>query len=168
MSETTYQVEKSYEATTLDYLSPLWYPVGEPTTEKATAEALLAETEAEYAARWKKGSVDPCMFRVREMAPPVPTDYEAIDAEWNARFWSDRARAAERAEAARRETFALKGQRVKVVKGRKVPVGTEGRCFWVGEGQWGWRVGLETDEGETHWTALSNVEAVAVTEEVAA
>ena len=54
-----------------------------------------------------------------------------------------------------------KGSVVEVYKGRKVPVGTVGTVFWIGEGRWGWRVGLNDDDtGETYWTALSNVRAV--------
>lgn len=78
----------------------------------------------------------------------------------NAVYWADRAAAADRQKEAVREILAMKGETIKVVKGRKVPVGTEGVCFWVGENQYGWRVGFSTAEGETCWTALSNVEVV--------
>ncbi len=54
----------------------------------------------------------------------------------------------------------VKGRTIKVVKGRKVPVGTVGTCCWVGESRYGVRVGLKTPAGETLWTAASNVEAV--------
>lgn len=54
----------------------------------------------------------------------------------------------------------MKGRTIKVVKGRKVPVGTVGTCFYVGQGDYGMRVGLKTAAGETLWTAASNVEAV--------
>lgn len=53
-----------------------------------------------------------------------------------------------------------KGRKVKVVRGRKVPVGTVGRCFWVGQGGYGERVGIQTADGTTYWTAASNCEAV--------
>jgi hypothetical protein len=36
----------------------------------------------------------------------------------------------------------LKGSRVRVVKGRKVPIGTEGVVVWYGETQYGLRLGL--------------------------
>lgn len=49
------------------------------------------------------------------------------------------------------------GDRVKVVKGRKVPLGTVGKVFWVGDGKHGERVGFKDGDGETHWTSLSNV-----------
>ena len=62
-------------------------------------------------------------------------------------------------------------QRVKVVKGRKVPHGTEGECFWMGEydnskygDPWGIyttiRIGIKNDSGEVFWTSLNNVELV--------
>lgn len=53
-----------------------------------------------------------------------------------------------------------KGKWVQVVKGRKVPKGTVGQVKWVGEGQWGMRLLMETLSGEEVWTALSNVEAL--------
>lgn len=52
------------------------------------------------------------------------------------------------------------GKTLKVVAGRKVPKGTVGECFYYGEGQWGYRVGMMV-EGEKVWTAASNVEVVA-------
>lgn len=88
------------------------------------------------------------------------TNYEEIDAQWSAQYWAGRAEESRRIEAARKALYAMKGQTVKVVKGRKVPIGTEGVVFWVGESQYGWRVGFEDAEGTTHWTAASNVEAV--------
>ena len=51
-----------------------------------------------------------------------------------------------------------KGTPLRVVRGRKVPVGTRGRCFWIGETKYGTRVGLNDAEGTTHWTARGNVE----------
>lgn len=55
-----------------------------------------------------------------------------------------------------------KGQTVTVVKGRKVPKGTTGVIFWVGEDSWGkGRIGFKGTDGETYWTATSNVEVTA-------
>jgi hypothetical protein len=51
-----------------------------------------------------------------------------------------------------------KGVRARVVKGRKVPVGTEGVVVWIGAGDYGERCGLKDDAGNVHWTALANVE----------
>ena len=52
------------------------------------------------------------------------------------------------------------GVRVRVVKGRKVPVGTEGVCFHLKAGSWGDRCGFTDNDGDTHWTAADNVERV--------
>lgn len=67
----------------------------------------------------------------------------------------------ERAEAEAREPRA--GRWVKVVRGRKVPVGIQGYCFWVGATKYGERAGIQVGEekDEVVWTASSNVEAVA-------
>ena len=54
-----------------------------------------------------------------------------------------------------------KGSWVKVVKGRKVPIGTVGQVKWEGDGQWGWRVLLSVEDGQQDvWTNGSNVEAL--------
>jgi len=63
------------------------------------------------------------------------------------------------------------GKRVRVVKGRKVPRGTEGECFWMGSfdnskygDPWGIyttvRIGIKDNEGTVYWTSLDNVELV--------
>lgn len=64
---------------------------------------------------------------------------------------------------ARQEELAntpAKGKTLKVVKGRKVKIGTTGVCIWLGNGQFGKRVGIKQSNGEVAWTALSNVEVV--------
>ena len=53
-----------------------------------------------------------------------------------------------------------KGKTVVVVKGRKVPKGTTGEVFWIGEGDFGFRAGLKDAAGTVHWTANSNLEVV--------
>ena len=64
-----------------------------------------------------------------------------------------------------REVF---GRTVEVVKGRKVPKGTIGKCFWLKRydnskygDPWGiygsTRIGIKTADGETYFTALNNV-----------
>lgn len=69
------------------------------------------------------------------------------------------ARRAERlaAEIAQEASTPRKGKTLQVVKGRKVPVGTTGECIWVGDGQWGTRVGIQDTAGNVHWTAVTNV-----------
>ena len=66
---------------------------------------------------------------------------------------------------------AVYGKRVKVVKGRKVPHGTEGVVFWVKRydnskygDPWGiysnTRVGFKDDSGQVFFTAFNNVALV--------
>jgi hypothetical protein len=71
----------------------------------------------------------------------------------------ERARREARAEMDRKAV--KKGRTLRVVRGRKVKKGTEGRCFWVGESQWGKRVGMTLANGETVWIDARNVEAIA-------
>lgn len=84
---------------------------------------------------------------------------------WAPNHECDPARAA--AEAARHAAKIdrgdiIKGQTITVVKGRKVAKGTTGVVFWVGEDDWGkGRIGFKGDDGETYWTATSNVEVTA-------
>lgn len=57
-----------------------------------------------------------------------------------------------------------KGKVVKVVRGRKVPIGTQGTCIWVGPDKFArvrnaFRVGIATPTG-TVFTAIGNVEVV--------
>lgn len=87
-----------------------------------------------------------------DATPEVVAKYEA----WcRAMAEAERKRKAD--EEARRPA---KDKRVKVVKGRKVPVGTTGVVFWVGAGMGGKRVGFRTDAGEKHFTDASNVEVI--------
>ena len=70
-----------------------------------------------------------------------------------------------------RDTY---GQQVRVVRGRKVPIGTTGECFWMGlktylygrlhvsQAREHLRIGLKTSAGEVYWTDLQNVEVVQV------
>lgn len=62
-------------------------------------------------------------------------------------------------------------KRVKVVKGRKVPKGTEGVVFWVKRydnskhgDPWGiysvTKVGIKDDDGNVHFTAIGNVQII--------
>jgi len=87
-----------------------------------------------------------------DATPEIRAKYEA----WRA----EQERQAREAARAREAATPRPGRTLRVVKGRKVPVGTVGECFWTGNGNWGPRVGLRDAEGNTHWTALSNVEVV--------
>jgi len=91
-----------------------------------------------------------------------------------AKFYAALALAANLSKAAATARKPEIGKRVKVVKGRNVPKGTEGDIFWVGEGRYfgpvpryrtgAWstaaprRLGIRDDAGTTHWTAETNVE----------
>lgn len=58
-------------------------------------------------------------------------------------------------------TPSSKGQTVKVVKGRKVPVGFTGQIIWTGTDNYGNdRIGIRSAEGDTQFTAASNVVVV--------
>ena len=61
------------------------------------------------------------------------------------------------------------GKTVKVVKGRKVPIGTVGKVFWRKKvnydkyNRWynaTYRLGIKDDDGNVYWTNESNVEVV--------
>jgi len=61
-----------------------------------------------------------------------------------------------------------KGRKVRVYKGRKVPVGTVGTVFWIGAVavRAGWkqlqqtRLGIKDDAGNTYWVNADNCESV--------
>jgi hypothetical protein len=53
-----------------------------------------------------------------------------------------------------------KGMIVRVVRGRKVPIGTEGKLIWVGSTKFGKRVGFNDLSDTTHWTAWNNIEFI--------
>ena len=64
------------------------------------------------------------------------------------------------------------GQQVRVVRGRKVPQGTVGECFWMGYKSYGrvsarpeevykvLRIGIRDEAGAVYWTTLNNVEVI--------
>lgn len=53
---------------------------------------------------------------------------------------------------------------VRVVRGRKVPNGTEGEIFWMGNNGYGMSVGLRLIDGSKVFTAMSNVQVVSLDE----
>ena len=61
---------------------------------------------------------------------------------------------------AARKRDIRRGIEVRVIKGRKVKIGTEARVFWVGQTRFGRSVGLEMVSGERVFTAERNVEAI--------
>ena len=95
----------------------------------------------------------PCYGSRPDATPEVIALYAAYQAEAERKYREER----ERAEAAR----PARGKVLKVVRGRKVSIGTMGTCFWVGDSRWGKRVGIKDAAGTVHWTAISNVEVSA-------
>ena len=91
---------------------------------------------------------------VKDATPEVQAAAVAWQAEQNRIRWEAEAKRQTEAEA----KMVRKGKTVRVIKGRKVPVGTEGVCIWHGDGKYGRRVGIKTAAGEVHWTAETNVE----------
>lgn len=91
---------------------------------------------------------------VVDASPATIAAYEA--------FVANAAREAEerrlQAEAEREANTIRKGKTVRVVRGRKIAKGTEGRVFWYGQTQFGMRVGIELANGTKEFTAASNVE----------
>jgi hypothetical protein len=54
-----------------------------------------------------------------------------------------------------------KGFLLEVYKGRKVPKGTKGVCFWVKSTRYGWRIGLRVEgQSEPVWVSLENCRVV--------
>lgn len=74
---------------------------------------------------------------------------EGMLAQYEAEVAEEQRKAAELAEQLRAEREARTiriGKRVKVVRGRKVPVGTTGEVFWMGNNGWGETVGVATSD----------------------
>ena len=59
-------------------------------------------------------------------------------------------------------SFAEFGTALVVVKGRKVPVGTEGEVSWLGHDNYAGkpRVGIRDVDGKVHFTALTNCKLI--------
>lgn len=99
-----------------------------------------------------RGWTYPCLGSFADATPDVMAKYRAYTLEAE--------RAAREARIKELERKPERGKLLKVVKGRKVPIGTSGTCIWTGNGRFGERVGLKDAEGTVHWTAMSNVEVV--------
>lgn len=55
----------------------------------------------------------------------------------------------------------LKGDRVIVARGRKIAKGTEGKIFWLGTDSYDKpKIGIVTDDGDRHFLAQANCDAV--------
>ncbi len=73
---------------------------------------------------------------------------------------AERAHAAARAASYDEAIRPSRGKLVQVVRGRKVPKGSVGTVFWLGENKWGWSVGIELPSGERVFTSTGNVEVL--------
>lgn len=69
------------------------------------------------------------------------------------------------------ECNVARNQEVVVVKGRKVPIGTKGKVFWIGnpflQGQsrfalTSYPIGIRDITGQVHWTYDQNVKVVEI------
>lgn len=90
-----------------------------------------------------------------DATPEVRAAYEA--------FLENIRKARAQAAAEERANTVAKGKRVKVVKGRKVPVGTEGVVFWTGPDKYNrnvTRAGLKDAAGVTHWVDAGHCQVV--------
>lgn len=115
--------------------------------------------EIEFAST--RGWSYPCYGSKPDATPEVLEKYNAWKAEQRRIYLEMKA-----AEEAAKPTV---GKTVKVIKGRKVPIGTEGIVRWYGEGKAfsyydskhpTMRVGLQTADGTVHYTAANNVQVI--------
>jgi hypothetical protein len=72
------------------------------------------------------------------------------------------ARQAERAQTEAEQAWhtPTKGAVVRIVAGRKIPVGLEGQVTWSGDSQFGPRVRVQLANGDEEFTAAHNVEVI--------
>jgi hypothetical protein len=106
------------------------------------------------------------VYGTTRFAFPGRADIDAtpdVAAAWQAKLAQERAdreRLQELVDAA----MIVKGKPVRVARGRKVPIGTEGTIGWVGWQTYGYRktlrIGIRTADGEMIFTAASNVNVV--------
>jgi hypothetical protein len=92
--------------------------------------------------------VTPAKIRAMLVFTPDPIQVAGLKAYWQ--------RKADEREA----PIVRKGKTVRVIRGRKVPIGTTGLVFWVGDGTYGTRCGFVDESGTVHWTSVANVEVI--------
>jgi len=92
---------------------------------------------------------------------PTTDATDEVKAKYEA-YITEKRRQYDAMEALRRAKTPEKGKVCKVVKGRKVPIGTIGVVFWFGPERYsnGRKVGLVDSQGVAHWTYEGNLEAV--------
>ena len=134
----------------------------------ATRHANLASDSDFYAiVATDTGAFEEVLFDTTRFAGGGSADIDAapdVMAAWNAHLAAKRD--AEYAAKVRREAATLrKGVAVRVVKGRKVPIGTEGTVGWLGWQTYGYRqtlrVGIRVEgEEKLIFTAATNLAVV--------
>lgn len=98
-----------------------------------------------------------CCSAAVDATPEVAAAYET---------WLARRRAVARAQREHEDLTRIDlGVRVRVARGRKVPVGTEGTVVWRGADQFrpywrgkAYRIGLRDEAGHLHYTAETNLQ----------
>lgn len=129
-----------------------WYMTVWNNEKNAPEEIMFATT---------RGWSYPCYGSSPDATPEIMEKYNAWKAEQKRIYLEMLAK-----EEAAKPTV---GKTVKVIKGRKVPIGTEGIVRWYGEAKAfsyydskhpTMRVGLQTAAGATYYTAASNVQVI--------
>jgi len=123
----------------------------------------------EYKEVYGRSVLSPDVVVEVDATPEMVDDYRVWRSVEDDRLECERKEAEAKATAERKLAMlrAVKfGRILKVVRGRKVPKGTTGKCMWFGMTKFGPRVGIDTGEiGEDGksvvvWTAASNCEAI--------
>ena len=91
-----------------------------------------------------------------DATPEVVTAYEAKKQADSRAYYAE--------QEAREIATVRKDKTVTVVRGRKVPIGTRGQVFWIGNNGYGESVGIITADGSKHFTAIGNVEVTPLPE----
>ncbi len=134
--------------TVLANISSDKYPTREEETRVRDAATALIESDT-LLARWWHSMMTPTIITKADANATEQARTDAILA---------LVEEARQEVETRRHENPRKGASLKVVKGRKVPIGTTGKLFWVGTTQFGKRVGFKDATDATHWVAWGNIE----------
>lgn len=121
-----------------------WFPCSECGAKVAWAESNAGKKYLAVETVWRGHTRSKVILRFHECSPD-----EGYKAQQVAKI----------AEAQANGTV-IKGVTVEVFKGRKVPIGTIGKVFWVATETDGYgkiKVGLIDSDGTKHYTAIDNV-----------
>lgn len=66
----------------------------------------------------------------------------------------------ERDRAENPDKYVHRGDQVRIVRGRKIAKGTEGRVFWVGMTRFGKSIGVQKLDGEKFFVSAKNIEII--------